>query len=253
MNYMQRSSHAAALFRLGVLEGHPLHLNFGNRNRGLDLMRNGLAEAASLLRLDRENEDLAASIALYRRMLAGAMADQDEAAARDLYRQAAKFYDEAMPKTPMHRRYRVEAARVQAEMADLLRRIGKLNEAAAALDKAELLENEISERHAFTSLVKGNLAAGHGHGEQARSAFEDAVNLAGDAVKQRPSDMELRREQADCMERLGEFYRVGGNPRAARDWYAKALAVWSDWANYGVSSVYDQGRRRRAAALLAKR
>ena len=61
--------------------------------------------------------------------------------------------------------------------------------------------------------------------------------------------MQLRRELADCHERLGAFYQSGGDLLLARDHYGKSLTIWRDWTKHGVSSVYNQ--RREKAAVLA--
>ena len=76
------------------------------------------------------------------------------------------------------------------------------------------------------------------------------MRLAEKAVEERPEEMELRRELADCYEQLAEFQRAAGQRAEAREWYGKSLAIWREWKKYGVSSVYTERGEKHAVAAL---
>src|SRR5262249_48243707 len=101
-------------------------------------------------------------------------------------------------------------------------------------------------------LVEGSLHDGAGEREQALSSFREAVRLAEETVEERAEDMELRRELADCYERLADFHRSLGQTSQAGEWYGKSLAIWRGWKKYGVSSVYSVRREKQVAAALGR-
>jgi len=114
------------------------------------------------------------------------------------------------------------------------------------------LEDEIVEPGAFTRGELGDHLSSVGERERAASAYLQAIESAQRAVNERPQDMELRRELADCYERLGQFHIRTREWSPAGDWYAKSLEVWATWTRWGVSSVYNVRRQQQAAAWMAR-
>lgn len=62
--------------------------------------------------------------------------------------------------------------------------------------------------------------------------------------------MQLRRELADCYERLGAYYAAAHEEASAHEWYAKSVEVWRNWTKWGISSAYNIRREKAAQAYL---
>jgi tetratricopeptide (TPR) repeat protein len=121
------------------------------------------------------------------------------------------------------------------------------------LRKALELERTRSEMTSFTRNEMGDLLLEMGNRTGALKEYRQALAIAERAVDEMPGMMQLRRELADCYERLGYFYVSSPSKEwgQARVWYGKALAVWRDWTRYGVSSPYNIRREQEAARMLA--
>src|SRR5205814_3631839 len=68
--YIARDRESQARAVLGVIEGHPMRIHFGNRDEGVALLRQSIDQAREMLSSDPANRMLAASVALYRTLLA---------------------------------------------------------------------------------------------------------------------------------------------------------------------------------------
>src|SRR5689334_22929557 len=141
---------------------------------------------------------------------------------------------------------------VHDETALPLRKQGRIEEAKAHQSKAVEIERGLGEPQPFTHMESGDLLLSRRDRNGAREQYETALALAEKAVAARPEPMQLRRELADCYERLGGFHGTAREWKQARDWYAKSLDLWNNWTHWGVSSVYDQRRRSQAARAVAR-
>ena len=121
-SYLSRYLDSSARATLGVIEGHPMHTQFGNREEGIALLRQSLDEARNrLLASDMANWELAASVALYRTRLAAMLWDRDPEGAEALYASANRFYTTVIPESPMNLSYRRRAIRMHAARAPVFR------------------------------------------------------------------------------------------------------------------------------------
>jgi tetratricopeptide (TPR) repeat protein len=128
-----------------------------------------------------------------------------------------------------------------------LRKLGRREEAFAELRRSLELRPSVPAHNAM-----GDLWLEASDWPRAREEYQRALEIAEKEVEAKPHMMELRRDLADCYERLGSYYAGPGDWRQARDWYAKSVGLWSTWKNWGVSSSYDQRRRNQAARAVAR-
>ena len=236
---------------LALVEGHPMRINLGNGDAGAALLRQSVDEDLALLSSDGDNEALASAVAIKRVWLAGMVWRDKPDEAIGLYRAAAEFYRKAILASTRNLSYRREAIRMEAEFAELSSRLKQQADALEHLGRATALEKAIAEPQAYTRLIEGNIHARSGERGPAIESYQEAVKLEAKAVAERPEDMEARREQADCLETLAQFYAAAGEWREAREAYGRSLAIWRDWTNFGVSSAYNQRREKETAAALA--
>jgi len=169
-------------------------------------LRKAIDDAQNMLSFDSANRMLSSSVALQRTWLAGMLWEIDRRRHGNCTTRLL-----VLPKSDgrvaQNRTYRRRVIRLYAEAAELQRRLGNREKAGDSLQQAIALEKEISEPQTYTRLAQGNLHLGDGASDKARESFWEAVRLATAAVERRPEDMELRREQADCFERLAEFHQ----------------------------------------------
>jgi tetratricopeptide (TPR) repeat protein len=239
------------LIRLASLEGNPLTLNRGRREAALRNMREAINQLELRVSTASEPDDLVAKAALaYGYATMGALfretAPEQSIAA---YFRAIPIQEALLGRSPNNLNVRRSLANAHAEIALPLRKLARIEDARLHLNKAVEIERAVGEPQAFTHMEWGDLLLARLDRNGAREQFETALALAEKAVAARPEPMQLRRELADCYERLGEFHAGAREWKQARNWYAKSLDLWNNWTQWGVSSVYDQ--RRRKEALLA--
>jgi tetratricopeptide (TPR) repeat protein len=168
------------------------------------------------------------------------------------YSRAFPIREMLLGRSPTNLNVKRSLARAHAEIALPLRKLGRVEEAKAHLTKAVEIERGLGEPQPFTHMEWGDLLLAQRDRNGAREQYETALALAEKAVAARPEPMQLRRELADCYERLAQFQAGAREWKQGRDWYAKSLNVWDNWTQWGVSSVYDQRRRDEAVRAVAR-
>jgi tetratricopeptide (TPR) repeat protein len=242
------------LTRLASLEGNPLTLNLGRRGAALRHVREAIKQTE--LRLSRENQPdnpSAKVLSVFELATLGALLrDTAPEQAIETYSRAMPIQEALLARSLDNLDFKRRLAHVHAEMALPLRTLHRFDEATLHLSKAVEIERGLGEPQPFTHLEWGDLLLAKRDRIGARQHYETALRLAEKAIVAQPEPMQLRRELADCYERLGEFHHSAHEWTQAREWYAKSLDIWTNWTKWGVSSIYDQARRKQAAQLVAR-
>jgi tetratricopeptide (TPR) repeat protein len=108
----------------------------------------------------------------------------------------------------------------------------------------------VQSTHAYNAL--GDLSLDTGDRTRALDEYRRALEIAEKEVSAKPFMIPLRRDLADCYERLGAYHAGAQQWSEAREWYRKSLTVWQEWTKWGVSSVYDQRRASEAEQAVEK-
>jgi tetratricopeptide (TPR) repeat protein len=208
------------------------------------------------LRLSRENQPdnpSAKVLSVFELATLGALLrDTAPEQAIETYSRAMPIQEALLARSLDNLDFKRRLAHVHAEMALPLRTLHRFDEATLHLSKAVEIERGLGEPQPFTHLEWGDLLLAKRDRIGARQHYETALRLAEKAIVAKPEPMELRRELADCYERLGAFHHSAREWTRAREWYAKSLEIWTNWTKWGVSSIYDQARRKQAAQLVAR-
>jgi tetratricopeptide (TPR) repeat protein len=242
------------LIGLASLQGNPLTLNRGLPDPALRNVQEGINQLEFSVSRTSEPENvvdkgfLAQGYAMLGALLRDTAPKQSIAA----YSRAFPIREMLLGRSPTNLNVKRSLARAHAEIALPLRKLGRVEEAKAHLTKAVEIERGLGEPQPFTHMEWGDLLLAQRDRNGAREQYETALALAEKAVAARPEPMQLRRELADCYERLGEFHASGRDWKQARDSYAKSLDIWNNWTKWGVSSSYDQRRRKEAERAVAR-
>lgn len=235
---------------LGDLLGNPLQLNLGDPVAGIRLVRAAVELRERYAASDSMNVFARLNTSPALLSLAEFTRESEPQQSVDAYLKAIAIEDEQLKVSPHNRDARRAIARARAEMALPLSKLGRTGEAEASLQAAANLERKLAEPRSFTELEWGDWFLRTGRRADALDHYQRAVTLANEAIERRPEQMQIRRELADCFERLGAYYAAAGDERSAHEWYVKSLDLWTNWTKWGVSSDYNRRRERTAKAAV---
>jgi tRNA A-37 threonylcarbamoyl transferase component Bud32 len=211
---------AVELAGMADVLGNPLKPNLGRPEQALPHVNRALEIYEQLTQRDARDASFRDDLARAYRTKAALLEDRDPAAAVELCRRAI-----------------VSDPGARAQVAQPLRRLGRAQEALDELTKAQAAP--LSDADAIMArLALGDQRLAQGDRNAATDEWRQALDIAQKAVAGKPYMMPLRKSLADCYERLGLF--------------EKSLEVWKDWTRWGVSSSYDQNRKRRAEKMLVR-
>ena len=132
-----------------------------------------------------------------------------------------------------------------------LRKLGKTHEALQQAQQGvtEARPESIADAHRAVADALMDL----GRKEAALEEYRAAVAAAEKRASSLPKNMVVRAALAWHYDALGRYFEIGGDWRSAKDWYAKAHALWRDWSKAGgVLNPFVIRSERRAAGLIAK-
>ena len=152
------------------------------------------------------------------------------------------------------------------DLARALQKLGRANEALEMLRKALTIQERIvtmdpdqtDERLWILRIhnLTGGVLQDMGDFAGAIGEHRQALAIAEELLRSHSSLPELRRDEADCYERLGQVHEALGKRQSSPDhwresryWYERSLELWDHWTDWGVSSPLSS--RRREAALKA--
>ena len=204
------------LWRTAGILGNPREPNLGRVDEGLVYIRRAVPVAEHILRLEPKDEAAKPWLSDAYLMQAALLQERDPAKALENANQAAQV---------------LPSAAAQSEIADALRRLGRREEALAALRRGLEITPMASETAVLIHHQLGDLLGDASH-------YQQALSIAERAVAEKPYMMALRKTLADCYEKLGQF--------------DKSLEVWKTWTQWGASSPYNERRAREAESALKR-
>ena len=234
----------------GDLLGNPLRLNLGDPVTGIRFVREALAARELYASNDASNVFARLNTSFALQSLAEFTREMEPHQSVEAYLRVIAIQNEQLRLSPHNRAALRMIAIAQAEMALPLVKLGRASEARASLVTASAMEKALGEFRPVTEMEWGDWYLRSGDRAQARSHYEHAVTLANEWIAHRPEEMQLRRELADCYERLGAYYAAARDDSSAREWYMRSLEVWKNWTKWGVSSPYNRKRELEAQAYL---
>jgi tetratricopeptide (TPR) repeat protein len=165
----------------------------------------------------------------------------------ETYRKGIEQWEELLKAAPRNREYLDGLAEARWQISLPLRKLGRREEAFTEVRQSLAMRQTAPAQNAL-----GDLLLDAGDGTRALDEYRRALEIAEKEVAAKPFMMPLRRELADCYERVGSSHAASRQWSEARDWYRKSVTVWQEWTEWGVSSVYDQRRAREAEQAIAK-
>jgi tetratricopeptide (TPR) repeat protein len=233
-----------------------------------------VAIAEDLGRADPKNAQGQMDILFSYEHLANVLIATDPAQAAELYRKALAVLHPLVDKSPDELRYVRRQITQQRLLATSWQKLGDhrnaLNTMRASLGKVRALMakrpgNVALQGDLYDALMaSSNLLLETGAREEASNQLRQAVALAEELAKARPSDLYWQWRLADACSALGRYHgSLGSDSRRAaqarlaslgeaRAWQQKALDVWDNWSRQAVSSVFNTTRRQDAVRALAQ-
>lgn len=211
---------ASQMSALASYLANPRKPNLGRSSEALTLVTRAIGLVESVAQRDPSDRSFVSELARAYRVKAAILADIEPAEAVQLCRKAS-----------------AQDPGARAQSAYPLRKLGRTQEALQELTAA--MADPLGDEDAILArLDLGDLRLHQGDRKSAEEAYAQALDIAQKAVTQKPNMMLLRKDLADCYERLGMW--------------DKSLAVWNEWTRWGVSSSYDRNRKLRAEKMLAR-
>jgi tetratricopeptide (TPR) repeat protein len=273
-NAMYRRELALLYDWMGHYTGAPFRLNVGDREKAEKYYRQFVAIAEDLGRADPKNAQGQMDILFSYEHLANVLIATDPAQAAELYRKALAVLHPLVDKSPDELRYVRRQITQQRLLATSWQKLGDhrnaLNTMRASLGKVRALMakrpgNVALQGDLYDALMaSSNLLLETGAREEASNQLRQAVALAEELAKARPSDLYWQWRLADACSALGRYHgSLGSDSRRAaqarlaslgeaRAWQQKALDVWDNWSRQAVSSVFNTTRRQDAVRALAQ-
>jgi tetratricopeptide (TPR) repeat protein len=258
---------------LGNFSGNPYFLNLGDEASALQYYQEGLLISEQLAS-DKKNKLAQYDLAIGYEKVGDIRAERTPLQGAEFYRKATatleKLIVEAPENYPALRRYAVNLSRLgkalhkagesKSGLAQLRGALAQQQKLTAGYPKSLEVKADL---HA-TLLALGNVLLSTGRRDEALLHYRQALDIAGQAVNDRPEDLYWQWRLAEAFAGLGNFHvALAGNARAsvtervahweaARSWRRKALDVWDGWSKNAVSSVFNTTRREHAARALAQ-
>ncbi|MBL8167376.1 MAG: protein kinase [Acidobacteria bacterium] len=245
--------------------GMPTELNVGRPVEAVAHFRKALAIYQELAAADAKNALARADIAWVRRELGICLREVNPTESVAMLKDALAASSGGMGRGPngLGADLYLELAKSQLRAGatqDALQNARKAEQSlqgASALDMAKV---GIYLHYFHISL--GNLLLSLGDASGALTHLQMALPLAQAALAEKPANLALQRDLADCYEGLGSYYVGSASAaqltsaqqaehwRQARHWYQKSQRVWQTWT--GAKSVFTQRRTALVAQALAR-
>ena len=258
---------------LGNFSGNPQFLNLGDRTAALDYYRRGLVIAEQLAAADPKNGQARQDLAISLGKVGDILSELDPKSGAEHYSRSIVVISALLEEAPEFR-YRRRYVMFLKGRALALRNLGDRNGALQHLRQSLAMLQEMSVTHSTNAEVQslrhatllalaellletGDLSGALDHNRQALAIAEAASGSIS-------TDLYARWRLADSYSSLSQYYATlgsnRGNPaeqrlanwREARTWSQKALALWDEWGQHAVSSVFNTTNRERAARALER-
>ena len=254
----------------GNILGNPFYLNLGETAPALAYFQKALAihkdHSAADLKDARAKTDLSISYG----KVGSVLRDVDPRESANVFRKALELTEALLKETPGDAQVQDLHAFNYAGLAYALWRQGDRDVALDTYRRSLAVQQAIP--GGDTPQFQQNLVTFHGEiGEllveegdtaAARSHFDKAMQVAMALHSAQPNRMIMRRNLADCYERMGFLSRTLASSlklsrdrrrqhwHEARSWYQRSEDLWSQWEALAVSSAFDQRRRSQASQAI---
>jgi eukaryotic-like serine/threonine-protein kinase len=248
--------------RAGLVSGHPMYINLGDRAAAANWFEKEVSIFERLATADsndmRVQFDLSEALA----ELASAVRESDPAYAEQLYLRSLALNTGIVQSRPDD----ALAPRWQAfnrmGLAWVLSHERRHEEAIAELEKALALQESSLARDAKDLQFQEELAvilsalgaerARAGDRPSAATQLNRALAILSPLWQANPLKLTLLRDLANCYEELGNLAAAHYAWNEARSWYAKSKDLWNTWPTIAPPSVYDLMQNRRVTRLLQR-
>ncbi len=248
--------------RLGIMTGHPQHLNLGDRQAALGWFQKYVVLFERLLAADPNNLRARFDLSEATAELAAVKRESDPKRAEQLYRRSLALSSAFLSANPQDTDGPYWQAFNRVGFAWVLRRLDKRSEALTELQRAVEMLTGLAKGHPdnvgfrqFLGVALHTLAAHRlemGDAAGAERDLQRSLGLLEPLYREKPRNLTLLRDLADCYQGFGDLSARPSNWNQAQVWYQKSLDLWKSWSQLAPSSVYDRKQRDLAARLVAQ-
>jgi tetratricopeptide (TPR) repeat protein len=252
---------AQALTSLGDVLGSPLDLNLGETEKALDAYRRARDILQSLTSTDPSNAQPARDLAYAYFNLSAVSLESNPAEAASYGRQALKISERLTQNEPNNLDLRRDLAWGNFLLGAAAAQQGRIREGLILLKQAlsiqeSLLKVEKSRmlvRYEYTLTLQwiGDWQMAARDRPAALATYRNALEMAGAAAAEQPSNLRARATLADVYQRLGGYYASTGDTQQANSWYQKSLDIWNTWTRDAAPSPYQAKKRDLVSRSLA--
>ncbi|TAM79096.1 MAG: serine/threonine protein kinase [Acidobacteria bacterium] len=247
---------------IGLISGHPRHLNLGDRRAAEEWLRKVALDSKRLWAADPNNYMAMDEFSQTTAELGGVVSESAPIQAEQLFRRSLTLRTSLLRWTQQDPHVLDREALDRVAFAQVLQRLGRRREALQQAGKAvEILEGLHRQTPPDTQFAQhlgvalNALAAQQlevGDAEESQRRLQSSQTLLELLYQKNPHSLAILRDLADCYEGRGNLSAARLNWAQARVWYEKSLELWEHWKQMGVSSGYDRKRCRHAIHLLAE-
>jgi serine/threonine protein kinase len=252
--------------RAGDLQGNPAYFHFGDIEQAKFYHDKAVRIAENLSARDPNDAQARAQLSIALRHMGAVQRGAHPDDAAKLYRQAISLLRPLMAETPDDLNYQRDLANAQLGLAIALQNARKYKLAIAEAASAVTLQRTIMQRSpdrmvvredSFDSMIAlGQLRMATGDPKEALALYTEALHNAEFLYDRNRENLYAERCLAIAFESMGDYYaRHERTHSKAREWYGKALAVWTQWRVSNLAMPFaarreDEVKQRMASAGL---
>jgi tetratricopeptide (TPR) repeat protein len=249
--------------RAGDLQGNPSYFHFGDIEQAKFYHAKALRIAEQLSARDPNDAQARAQLSMALRRMGAVQREARPDEAAKLYQQSLSLLKPLMTETPDDLNYQRALANTQLGLAIALQNAGKYRQAIAEAASALAVQRAILQRSPDRMVVRedsfdamitlGQLRLATGDSKEALALYTEGLQNAEFLYDRNKENLYAERCLAIAYESMGDYYaRDERNRPKARDWYGKALAVWTQWRVGNLAMPFasrrEEGLRRRMAS-----
>jgi serine/threonine protein kinase len=252
--------------RAGDLQGNPSYFHLGDMEQAKFYHQKALRIAQQLSDRDPNDAQARAHLSLAFRRMGAVQRGSHPAGAAKLYQQSLSLLKPLMTESPEDLNYRRDLANTQLGLAIALQNARKYKQASTEAASALTLQRAILQRSpdrmvvredSFDSMITlGQLRLATGDSTEALALYTEALRNAEFLYDRNKENLYAERCLAIAYESMGDYYARDDRTRSnAREWYGKALAVWTQWRIGNLAMPFaarreDELKRRMVSAGL---
>ena len=257
--------------RSGDLQGNPAFFHFDDLERARFYHTKSLELAEQLAARDSLDAQAQANLSVALRRFGAVSRYSDPQKSAQCYRRAIGILEQLMSNAPGDSNYRRDLANSRLGLSHPLRAMQQYKEAMEELTAALAMQHDLLAKFperlvvhedAFDAqLATGELRLELKEVGPAMQSFRQALSTAQFLMERNSDSLYSERCMALVARRLGDYYVVvaarslpsekGRHIGEARQWYGKALAIWSRWREKNLAVPYSVNREREVREAIA--